>query len=230
MQAMKTMTSTQDRHRLLAGLTRSRLLATLRQADGPVGVRELAETVGLHPNSAREQLDQLVDAGLVVRRVAPPAGRGRPGLLYAAGPDADDPDPNAYRELAGILADELARQPGAVADAVAAGERRGRTMAAHAVPAPTAAEGIDRLVGLLDDVGFAPERPADPSDPIRLRHCPFGPLAQEQPAVVCGVHLGLMRGVLRELGAPLDAVRLEPFVAPDLCVAHLGPRDTSADG
>ena len=103
-------------------------------------------------------------------------------------------------------------------------------MVAHAAPAPTADAGIDRLVGLLDDVGFAPEQPTGPDDPIRLRHCPFGPLAQEHPTVVCGVHLGLMRGALRELGAPLDVVRLEPFVAPNLCVAHLEPRETSADG
>lgn len=227
---MQAMTSPQHRHRVLAGLTRARLLAALRQADGPAGVRQLAETVGLHPNSVREQLDQLVDTGLVVRHVAPPVGRGRPSMLYAAGPDADDPDPNAYRELAAILADELAGQRGAAAGAVAAGERRGRTMAARAVSAPTAAAGLDRLVGLLDDVGFAPERPAGPDDPIRLRHCPFEPLARKHQAIVCGIHLGLMRGALREMGAPLDAVRLEPFVAPNLCVAYLGPRDSSDDG
>ena len=227
---MQAMASLQHRHRVLAGLTRSRLLSVLRQADGPVGVRELAETVGLHPNSVREQLDQLVDAGLVVRRVAPPAGRGRPGLRYTAGPDADDPDPNAYRELAQVLADALVRQPEAAAVAVTAGERWGRTMTAHVAPAPTVAEAVNRLVKLLDDMGFAPERPAGPDDPIRLRHCPFGPLARQNPAVVCAVHLGLMRGALREMGAPLDAVRLEPYDAPDLCVAHLGSRDTSADG
>jgi hypothetical protein len=34
-----------------------------------------------------------------------------------------------------------------------------------------------------------------------------------------------MRGALEELGSPLDAVRLEPFVEPDLCLAHLGPRN-----
>ncbi len=224
------MTSPQHRHRVLAGFTRSRLLAALRQADGPVRVRELAEAVGLHPNSVREQLDQLVDAGLTIRSVGPPAGRGRPGLLYAAGPDADDPDPNAYRELAQVLADALVRQPEAAAVAVTAGERWGRTMTGHAAPTPTVAEAVKRLVTLLDDAGFAPERPDGPGEPIQLRHCPFEPLARKHPAVVCGVHLGLMRGALRELGAPLDAVRLEPFVAPDLCIAHLGPRETAADG
>jgi predicted ArsR family transcriptional regulator len=58
--------------------------------------------------------------------------------------------------------------------------------------------------------------------PIRLRHCPFGTLARDHGEVVCGVHLGLMRGVLRELDAPFDALRLEPFVGPSLCLAHLG--------
>ena len=226
------MASPQHRHRVLAGLTRSRLLAVLRQADGPVGVRELAETVGLHPNSVREQLDQLVDAGLVARSVAQPAGRGRPGLRYVAEPEDGDPDPNpnAYRELAGVLAEQLARQPEPVTRATDAGERWGRTMVADAAPTPTAAEAVVRIVMLLDDAGFAPERPAGPGDPIRLRHCPFGPLAREHQAVVCGVHLGLIRGALRQFGAPLDAIRLEPFVAPDLCVAHLGAREGAVDG
>ncbi|MBF6604614.1 MAG: MarR family transcriptional regulator [Chloroflexi bacterium] len=227
---MQAMSSPQHRHRVLAGLTRSRLLAVLRQADGPVGVRELAETVGLHPNSVREQLDQLVDAGLVARSIAPSAGRGRPSLRYVAEPEDGDPDPSAYRELARVLADQLALQPDPAGSATRAGDRWGRTMAADAAPTPNASDAVDRLVTLLDHAGFAPERPAGASDPIRLRHCPFGPLAREHQDVVCGVHLGLMRGALRELGAPLDAVRLEPFVAPDLCVAHLGPREGSADG
>jgi predicted ArsR family transcriptional regulator len=150
---MQAMASTHQRHRVLAGLTRSRLLAVLRQADGPVGVRELAETVGLHPNSVREQLDQLVDAGLVSRSIAPPAGRGRPGLRYVAAPDQGDPDPNAYRELAGVLADQLALQPDPVAAATDAGERWGRTMAADVTLTLAAADAVDRVVKLLDEAG-----------------------------------------------------------------------------
>ena len=223
------MASPQHRHRVLAGPTRSRLLAVLRQADAPAGCRELAETVGHHPNSVREQLDQLVDAGLVARSVAQPAGRGRPGFRYVAEPEDGDPDPNAYRELARVLADQFARLPDPVASAIGAGERWGRTMAADVAPAPIATEAVDRIITLLGQAGFAPDRPTDGGDPIRLRHCPFGSLAREHQDVVCGVDLGLMQGALRELDAPLDAVQLEPFVAPDLCVAHLGPREASAD-
>jgi hypothetical protein len=30
-----------------------------------------------------------------------------------------------------------------------------------------------------------------------------------------------LKGALAEMGAPLEATRLEPFVEPTLCVAHL---------
>jgi predicted ArsR family transcriptional regulator len=219
------MTSRPRRHRLLAGVTRSRLLDVLQASGGPIGIAELAEHVGLHPNSVREQLARLVDAGLVEREVAPPAGRGRPGLRYRARPETDGSEP--YRALAGVLADQLARTPDPTAASLAAGERWGRSLVGDPERALTDDEAVGRIVALLDEAGFAPESPARPSDPIRLRRCPFDPLARTEPSVVCGVHLGLMRGALAELEAPLDAIALEPFVEPDLCLAHLGVR---ADG
>jgi len=214
-----------QRHRVLAGISRSRLLAVLRQSAGPMGVRELATAVGLHPNTAREHLDQLVEAGLVTCRTAAPAGRGRPGLRYAAERSNAEADPHAYRALAGVLAAELAGRDDAIEAAIRAGERWGGRAAEATTPVGGADEAVDRLVGMLDGLGFAPERdPGATEAPIRLRRCPFGSLARERGDVVCNVHLGLMRGALRELGSPLDAVSLEPFVEPDLCVAHLGSR------
>lgn len=214
--------SPQDPPRVLLGLTRSRLLAVLGKADHPLGVREIARAVGLHPNSVRDQLRLLVQAGLVVSEVSPPSGRGRPGLRYVARPDPGASEP--YRALARVLAEELDRSPDTAATSTAAGERWGRSMVGAAGVATAPDDAVRRLIGLLDDAGFAPEHPVDTSAPIRLRRCPFGPLARDHRAVVCGVHLGLMRGALQELGAPLDAVRLEPFVAPDLCLAHLEER------
>lgn len=211
-------------HRALASLTRSRLLAVLRSTDTPLGVRDLADAVGLHPNSVREQLDRLAAAGLVARMAAAPSGRGRPAWRYVATEAADEEDAVAYRGLARALAEELRQRPDPVAAATAAGDRWGRALAG-AGPAPAdAQEAVARLVGLLDDAGFAPETPASIDEPVRLRRCPFIRLARDRRDVVCSVHLGLMRGALRQLDAPLDAVRLEPFVRPDLCLAHLAPR------
>jgi len=216
-----------DRHRLLAGITRSRLLAVLREAGRPLGVREIAAAVGLHPNSVREQLEPLVAAGLVTRSTAPPAGRGRPALRFAAARTAVVDEVAPYRELARVLADELAARPDAEARAVHAGEGWGRAAVESAPRAPDADAAVRALVELLDVNGFAPETDGDA---IRLHACPFGPLAREHGRIVCGVHLGLLRGALDELGAPLDAVRLDPFVAPDLCLAHLARREATDDG
>ena len=191
-----------------------------------MGVRELAEAVGLHPNTVRQHLDQLVEAGLAVRNATPPIGRGRPPLRYAAEPGSDEQDPAAYRVLAGVLAEQLALLPNSVGVARTAGERWGRALAHETTDTAPAINAIGRLVELLDAAGFAPEAPVADGGPIRLRHCPFGTLAREHGEVVCGVHLGLMRGVLRELDAPFDALRLEPFVRPSLCLAHLGARSS----
>src|SRR5450759_1037436 len=96
---MQAMTATHHRHRLLAGLTRSRLLAVLRDSRGPMGIRELADAVGLHPNSVREQLARLAEAGLVATETASPSGRGRPRLRYVARPEEDEQEPVSYTHL-----------------------------------------------------------------------------------------------------------------------------------
>ena len=188
-----------------------------------MGVRELADAVGLHPNSVREQLARLADAGLVVTEAAPPSGRGRPRLRYMARPEADEQAP--YRALAGVLADELEQMADPATRAAEAGERWGRALVGPAGSVTDENTAVGRLVGLLADAGFEPEGPDLPGGPIRLRRCPFEPLARDHRGVVCGVHLGLMRGALRQMGAPLDAVALEPYVQPDLCLAHLRRRD-----
>jgi predicted ArsR family transcriptional regulator len=216
------MGSPQQRHRVLAGISRSRLLTLLGRSARPMGVRELAEAVGLHPNTVRQHLDQLVEAGLAVRDTAPPIGRGRPALRYAAEPGSDEPDPVAYRALAGVLAEQVARLPEGVRVALAAGERWGRALVLEATDSAPRTNPIGRLVELLDAAGFAPEAPLTDDGPIQMRHCPFGTLVRGQGEVVCGVHLGLIRGALRELGAPFGAISLEPFVTPALCLAHLG--------
>nr|BFD81300.1 helix-turn-helix domain-containing protein [Streptomyces sp. Xyl84] len=90
---------------------------------------------------------------------------------------------------------------------------------------PAAAGPIDRLVGLLDDLGFdpVPEGGGQGGMPerIRLRHCPFLELAEEYGQLVCPLHLGLMQGASAELDAPLTVSGLEPFAAPGSCLAHL---------
>lgn len=222
---MQAMHDESAHHRVLGGMSRARLLSVLRQSRASRGVEELAAAVDLHPNTTRAHLDLLVEAGLVERERSEPRGRGRPAFRYRASHHVDDTA--TYRALAGVLAAELARRPDAHTGATAAGERWGRAAIRTMGPAPHAADALDRLVDLLDESGFAPSRDPDAGHEIRLRHCPFGSLVHEHRDVVCNIHLGLMRGALQELGAPFDAVALEPLVEPGLCVAHVG---TPSDG
>jgi predicted ArsR family transcriptional regulator len=222
-------------HRVLAGASRVRVLEFLRARDTPLTAPDVAAQVGLHPNTVRMHLDQLADAGLVTREREPRRGPGRPRLLFAAVPAAaappvTDDGPGAhedgYRVLAGILAGRLERESGADAarEAAAAGRDWARTLEPVAdLPSPaTPAQARQRVVQVLDGMGFAPAD-TGPGGPIELHRCPFHQVAEEHSLVVCGVHLGLMQGVLDDVAAPVGAARLEPFVAPGLCLAHLEP-------
>jgi predicted ArsR family transcriptional regulator len=98
-------------------------------------------------------------------------------------------------------------------------------MLADDPPARTAGEATDRLVALLDEFGFEPERrTAGGAEQIALRHCPFLELAEDARRVVCPVHLGLMQGAMEQLSDVVTVESLEPFAEPDLCLTHLGAR------
>lgn len=71
---------------------------------------------------------------------------------------------------------------------------------------------------LLDREGFAAERNGDR---VEMRRCPFYALAEGSPQVICTLHRGLIDGALAEAGSEETVERLDPFVEPGLCVAHL---------
>jgi predicted ArsR family transcriptional regulator len=218
------------------GESRAHVLDVLRATPEAVGVREMAEQTGLHSNTARFHLDTLVKEGLAERSTE---GRGRPGrprTVYRAAASSQVPaGRRSYQLLAQMLTGlvtEALPQPAQAA--VNAGEAWGRYLAD--TPSPTqrvdTEEAIRRLTQVLADVGFAPGPVQDRPDPVvPLRHCPFREIAEEHRDVVCSLHLGLMRGALKEVRAPLGVDRLEPFVEPSLCLAHLTPPEQHrADG
>ena len=213
------------RYRALADPSRARILAEL--AEGPLDTRELARRVGLHVNTVRVHLGALADAGLVDAATAPSRGRGRPRLVYSS-TGAEPDDGRRYRLLAEMLTALVARfGPGATAQLEEVGEAWGHHMVDSPPPFTSLpnAEAVERLLAMLADVGFQPElEQTKRSKRILMRPCPFLELARSHQDVVCPIHLGLMRGALAELGADTTATKLEAFVRPNLCVAHLAAR------
>jgi predicted ArsR family transcriptional regulator len=204
---------------------RAFVLDALREAGRPVTLAELSATTGLHPNTLREHLEPLVARGPARRERAAPTGRGRPAWLYTAvAPGVADPASSTeYAGLAAALAAHIHRSsPDPKADAVAAGRAWGRELARKAGPPASRGPGAARrqVARLLDDVGFCPEADDRVTD-VLLTRCPLLEAAREYPDVVCGVHLGIVRGALEEYGADSSRTHLQPFSDPDGCRLHL---------
>ena len=70
--------------RALAVPTRAGIYRRLRTDGRPVSAREVAEMFGLHPNVARNHLDHLAEAGLLVTSRRKHPGGGRPARVYVA--------------------------------------------------------------------------------------------------------------------------------------------------
>lgn len=180
---------------------RRAVLRALCASRVPMSIAAIAGKLGVHPNTVRFHLDNLVADGQV-ERVEPGRGRpGRPPLMFRAVRRTDSTGTRRYRLLAEILASGLAAERDSRAMALSAGRAWGRQLEAPPAGADTE-ETIDHLVAVLDDLGFAPERRASNGrQQVGLRHCPFLELAETQAGVVCPVHLGIMRETCKHGGA-----------------------------
>ncbi|MEO9222875.1 MAG: ArsR family transcriptional regulator, partial [Mycobacteriaceae bacterium] len=70
------------------GESRSRILAMIQEAEGPLGVIDISAPVRLHPNTVRFHLDALAESGLVERTTEERTQPGRPRTLYTSNPDS----------------------------------------------------------------------------------------------------------------------------------------------
>lgn len=226
-----------DQHRALSNPVRVRLLKLLRGTgpgdgsgrDASVGrdAASLAADLDLHANTVRFHLDVLQQAGLVTRRAETRRVRGRPRMLFRAVPQREaDAGEDRYRLLAALLTDALEDQSD---PPVVVAERAGERWGARLVQGRTAgrsadagADPIDLAVGLLDELGFEPRVEPSTTTRIELHQCPYRVLAADHRDVVCGAHLGLLRGMLGDRGVPMDEVTLTPFVTDTMCVATVG--------
>ncbi|HWU32690.1 MAG TPA: helix-turn-helix domain-containing protein [Marmoricola sp.] len=215
---------------------RLEVLTFLRARTNPTGIAEIAEGLDVHVNTVRFHLNHLVKSGQVEQVSAEHRGQGRPPLLFAAVRAMDPTGPRHYRLLAEILVSGLATEGDSRRHALRAGLIWGHQQAeafkapenAKASRASKRATAVRGLARVLDDLDFAPEiKQAKGMPVIDLHHCPFLDLAGTRSEIVCPIHLGLMRGILESWDAPVAVQRLDPFVQPDLCTAHLTYQDES---
>jgi predicted ArsR family transcriptional regulator len=196
------------------------ILRLVRAAEGGVTAAEVAARTGQHLSTTRAHLDRLTEAGLLVKARASGGQPGRPAWHYRAA--AADPAPAPYRALAAALLDHLSGGGGDVREAAA---QVGRGWGRHLAAADVAHEDpVESVISVLDGLGFGPRRlPPDEGETaqVHLYTCPFLELVGQNPDAMCGLHLGVVRGILEHDGASGEPVVLEPFGAPAACVVRL---------
>ncbi|BDZ43747.1 hypothetical protein GCM10025865_30460 [Paraoerskovia sediminicola] len=231
-------------HRALSSESRVALLDLLHDR-GHMTVTELAEGADLHPNTAREHLQVLCDAGFVAGEPEKRTTRGRPRTIYRAlrtpdpaerqAPSPRASDAVARKELTQVLLQGFGERVESPAEAAREAGRQAAVRTAPWAPGEAPSDPVAALDMHLDAMGFAPRYEDEPPT-FHLHRCPFADLARQRPEVVCEFHLGLAQGVLsasaatarassdEEAPTPMDAPALHPFVGPQHCVLDLARR------
>ena len=186
------------------------ILEALGSARDGLDTNQLAERLALHPNTIRWHLGVLTDAGLVQETPERRHGRGRPSIVYRLTGEGIARSRDEYRLLATMLTDLVADDGDGEARAYEAGVRWGRHL--------QQGEPEAGIADLLDQEGFAAEQHGER---VEMRRCPFYALAENSPQVICTLHHGIIAGALAEAGSRQTVERLDPFVEPGLCIAHL---------
>jgi predicted ArsR family transcriptional regulator len=202
---------------------RHRLYDAVASASGPIGREEAAQVAAVPVHSARFHLDKLVDVGLLEVSYARISGRsgpgaGRPAKLYrrSAVEVAVSLPRRSYDLVGSVLASALERT--LAGDEAAESLRdeahtRGRMIGATY---DGSGDDLERASGVLAEQGFEPHRDGVE---VCLRNCPFDALVAEHAALVCGVNLDFVTGVLDGLGCGSARARLQPD--PEHCCVRL---------
>ncbi|MDQ2677174.1 MAG: helix-turn-helix domain-containing protein [Actinomycetota bacterium] len=190
-----------DLLKTLGDNTRYAIYLELARSARPLSTSEVADSLGLHPNTVRPHLERMRDVGLLVSRPDTSGAVGRPQKLYSLCADAPSLglEPPVFPMLARMLL-SMAAEAGIDGEAAAcAGRSEGGRMARRRPAAPDAT--IDVAVEMLDELGFDPAVVVEEGGAtVAFAHCPFAEMAAASPELVCSLHRGLLEGFVDELG------------------------------
>lgn len=182
--------------------TRYAIYLELVRAPIPLGTAEIAATLDLHVNTVRPHLERMREVGLLDVTAEARRGVGRPQHLYTVARDAPTfgLEPPSFPMLAAMLV-RMAENAGLGADdAFEVGREEGLV---HGGTAATTHNGdaIDLVMADQARLGFDPARVDDDRGAIiAFGNCPFGDLAAKHSEVVCGLHGGMVDGLVESCG------------------------------
>jgi predicted ArsR family transcriptional regulator len=213
-----------DLLKALGDNTRYAIYLELARSPTPLATADIADSLGLHPNTVRPHLERMRDVGLLEVSAEVRTAVGRPQNLYSLSDTAPSLglEPPAFPLLARLLV-RLAESTGATAeDAAEVGREQGQL---DAVPYAKAASCLEALVDQLDRVGFDPavDGPDDETAVIAFAHCPFRELAEAHPDLVCSLHRGMVEGFVDAMG-DAEVEEFHPLVHRQPCQVAIASR------
>lgn len=217
---------------LQLSLKQREVLDALQAFPQGAGSAELAATLGMHVNTARGHLDELVARGAVRVSSLPAEGRGRPSFIFQVRvPDnraVADEYVSLVEVLASMVADTDSATPENLSLAHDIGRKWARRMAQSAVPAQTVADVLPQLLVRLRDMGFDPvlTPPQSPEDghQVALHSCPFITGDSLPTPFICAVHEGFLQETVGETMAATSgrvSLTLLPFSGEGACVVEV---------
>lgn len=203
-----------DLLKALGDNTRYAIYLELARSPRPLTTADIADTLGLHPNTVRPHLERMRETGLLDVHVSARGDVGRPQHRYSIAADAPSLgfEPPTMPMLARMVLAMAARLQARPDDAEAVGREEGARRAARYRELPST---LEALVADLDQLGFDPLVTAsadsgsdispaggdeDAAALITFAHCPFADLAEAHPDLVCGLHRGLVEGFVESMG------------------------------
>ena len=210
-----------DLLKTLGDNTRYAIYLDLARSSRPLSTSEVADSLGLHPNTVRPHLERMRDVGLLVARPDTSGAVGRPQKLYSLSADAPSLGlaPPVFPMLARMLM-SMAAEAGLDGEAAAcAGRDEGERLARREATPPE--QCVDAAVELLDELGFDPAVVAEEHGAtVAFAHCPFAEMAAASPELICSLHRGLLEGFVDGVGGA-QVVEFRSLVDRVPCQARL---------
>ena len=182
--------------------TRYAIYLEVARSASPRSTAEIAETLGLHPNTVRPHLERMRDVGLLDVEMDSRGQVGRPQHRYSVAAEAPSLglEPPAFPLLARMLGAVAAAAGVDADDAAEVGRDQGRAFAAAMAVDPP--ECIAGLMAELETLGYDPAAGDDPdgTTTVVFTHCPYRELAEAWPDLVCQLHRGLVEGFVEQTG------------------------------
>lgn len=198
----------------------SEVLSTLQTFPQGARAAEIAQELGMHVNTARGHLDELVNAGAVRVVTAPAHGRGRPSLIFQVRVPDNRSVAEEYVTLISVLVAALADKEQLNDFSSEQAREIGRAWA-KATANSRGAEALAPLYRTMRDMGFDPvtsvEQFAEEGrTTVQLHACPFVTAGIQPSPFVCAIHDGYLDQAAADSGGRLS-LKLVPKAGNGVC-------------